>query len=402
MKKLFDKEAAKRFWNNIKKLFLRKPQNEGAAGKYLKYVSEDATEWADFPAFLNYKGIKDTYENLPKSGNVKGDVYTVKDSNSEYFWDQDETWNYIGRLVNMDGYVPLEGDSTITGYVRINGGLTVDADDGPTLTIGAMKGSLNGNFDISDSLIVGKDNETKTGAYHSASIGEGCSVHGEDTVAAGYYLITPVVKGAFACGQYNSIANAPIFSVGNGNSESDRSNIFEINKNNGAFFNTLTTFNNKAYFKNDLTSFSGQILCEGPAVFNGKNIFNGTVDFSNLVTFKNNINVTLRKNPIEIKEGGYYSYDIEQDKIIAIPSLSANTYSKTVIILNNKVSSGSTFTVKFIWGNNQVGNSIQFTKPLSAMSISGKIITIENILGYPIISSSDFSYMINHSSGPVS
>ena len=38
MKKLFDKEAAKRFWNNIKKLFVRKPQNKGAAGKYLNII----------------------------------------------------------------------------------------------------------------------------------------------------------------------------------------------------------------------------------------------------------------------------------------------------------------------------------------------------------------------------
>lgn len=100
----------------------------------------------------------------------------------------------------MTGYVPLEGDSTITGYIRIDGGLIVDADDGPTLTIGTMEGSLRGNFDISNSLTVGKDNERKSNAYYSAAIGEGCFVRGEDTVAAGYYVVTPVVKGALACG----------------------------------------------------------------------------------------------------------------------------------------------------------------------------------------------------------
>lgn len=81
-------------------------------------------------------------------------------------------------------------------------------------------------------------------------------------------------------------------------------------------------------------------------------------DFENLVTFKDNINVVLRRNPTEIKEGGYYRYDITQDKTITIPNLSEDTYSKTVIILNNKVPSGSTFTVNFTWGGDKVGDDI--------------------------------------------
>ena len=115
MKKLFDKEAAKRFWNNIKKLFLRKPQNEGAAGKYLKYISEDATEWADFPAFLTYKGIVDTFDMLPKQAN-KGDVYTIStgaQAGAEYFY-TGKGWEYAGKLIDTNTpIVEHNGDGTI-------------------------------------------------------------------------------------------------------------------------------------------------------------------------------------------------------------------------------------------------------------------------------------------------
>lgn len=282
MKKLFDKDAAKRFWNNIKKLFVRKPQNEGAAGKYLKYVSEDSTEWADFPAFLNYKGVKDTYEDLPKSGNVKGDVYTVKDSNAEYFWDQDETWNYIGRLVDMNGYVPLEGDSTITGYIKIDGGLIVNADDGPTLTIGTMKGSLRGDFDVTHRL----------------------------TVGAG---------------------------------------IFEnVNK--------PTTTNNMLY------------IDEG------------------------------KVSKIEITDS-----DIEinlPDKFKPNESVEGEVYSKTILIIVNKITnSGSTYRLKLKYNGKDLGDSFPFTKLPVSSTISGTVITIQNILGYPIVSSENFSYMNSYISG---
>ena len=121
MKKLFDKEAAKRFWNNIKKLFLRKPQNEGAAGKYLKYVSEDATEWADFPAFLTYKGTTPTETTLRKIQATKGDVYTVVETKAEWFYDGAD-WEYIGDLVGGE-FVKTAGD-TMKGILTTDYGFT--------------------------------------------------------------------------------------------------------------------------------------------------------------------------------------------------------------------------------------------------------------------------------------
>ena len=121
MKKLFDKEAAKRFWNNIKKLFLRKPQNKGAAGKYLKYVSEDATEWADFPAFLTYKGTTPTETTLRKIQATKGDVYTVVETKAEWFYDGTD-WEYIGDLVGGE-FVKTAGD-TMKGILTTDYGFT--------------------------------------------------------------------------------------------------------------------------------------------------------------------------------------------------------------------------------------------------------------------------------------
>lgn len=138
MKKLFDKEAAKRFWNNIKKLFVRKPQNEGAAGKYLKYVSEDATEWADFPAFLNYKGTKPDQASLKNIEDpVKGDVYTVLDSNAEFFYNG-ANWEYIGDVIggSVSGeYVKKTGD-VMTGVLTTDYGFTDSKENTFTLNKG--------------------------------------------------------------------------------------------------------------------------------------------------------------------------------------------------------------------------------------------------------------------------
>lgn len=138
MKKLFDKEAAKRFWNNIKKLFVRKPQNEGAAGKYLKYVSENATEWADFPTFLNYKGTKPDQASLKNIEDpVKGDVYTVLDSNAEFFYNG-ANWEYIGDVIggSVSGeYVKKTGDM-MTGVLTTDYGFTDSKENTFTLNKG--------------------------------------------------------------------------------------------------------------------------------------------------------------------------------------------------------------------------------------------------------------------------
>lgn len=212
MKKLFDKEAAKRFWNNIKKLFLRKPQNEGAAGKYLKYVSEDATEWADFPAFLTYKGTTPTETTLRKIQATKGDVYTVVETKAEWFYDGSD-WEYIGDLVGGE-FVQKAGD-TMTGMLmmkfindkgienRINiQGNSIDVyHDGNTASAVKIKrdqftlADKDGNIVFKVKMTGGKD----------IQIGKGA---GNNQIVVGSKLsVSTPEAGAFAFGDTNEIGN---------------------------------------------------------------------------------------------------------------------------------------------------------------------------------------------------
>ena len=122
MKKLFDFDQAKRFWGHIKDLFLPKPKNEGSFGKYLKFVSEDTTEWADFPAALVFKGVVDTFEQLPEKAE-RGDLYHITggdQAGAEYFYTV-KSWEYVGQLIKFDEdkYVQKVGD-TMTGPLVIS------------------------------------------------------------------------------------------------------------------------------------------------------------------------------------------------------------------------------------------------------------------------------------------
>ena len=108
MKKLFDFDQAKRFWGHIKDLFLPKPKNEGSFGKYLKFVSEDTTEWADFPTALVFKGVVDSFEQLPNKAE-RGDLYHITggdQAGAEYFY-TGESWEYVGQLVKVT-YKPAD------------------------------------------------------------------------------------------------------------------------------------------------------------------------------------------------------------------------------------------------------------------------------------------------------
>lgn len=53
---------------------------------------------------MNYKGSKDTYAELPTSGNRNGDVWHVVSDGGEYAWNGTE-WEALGMLVDLAGYV---------------------------------------------------------------------------------------------------------------------------------------------------------------------------------------------------------------------------------------------------------------------------------------------------------
>ena len=58
---------------------------------------------ADISAALIYKGTKATVDELPTTGNKKGDVWTVIDNGAEYVWDG-SNWQYLGQALDLSGY----------------------------------------------------------------------------------------------------------------------------------------------------------------------------------------------------------------------------------------------------------------------------------------------------------
>lgn len=78
-----------------------------AQGKALKTLVDELK--ASVAAALDYKGTKDTYEELPTEGNKKGDVWNVVGAHgsipagTNYAWDG-TTWDPLGGTVDLSGY----------------------------------------------------------------------------------------------------------------------------------------------------------------------------------------------------------------------------------------------------------------------------------------------------------
>lgn len=78
-----------------------------AQGKALKTLVDELK--ASVAAALDYKGTKDTYEELPAEGNKKGDVWNVVGAHgttpagTNYAWDG-TTWDPLGGTIDLSGY----------------------------------------------------------------------------------------------------------------------------------------------------------------------------------------------------------------------------------------------------------------------------------------------------------
>lgn len=78
-----------------------------AQGKALKTLVDELK--ASVAAALDYKGTKDTYEELPAEGNKKGDVWNVvrahgtTPAGTNYAWDG-TTWDPLGGTIDLSGY----------------------------------------------------------------------------------------------------------------------------------------------------------------------------------------------------------------------------------------------------------------------------------------------------------
>lgn len=78
-----------------------------AQGKALKTLIDDLK--ASVAAALDYKGTKDSYDQLPSSGNKKGDVWNVvaahgtTPAGTNYAWDGAK-WDSLGGTIDLSGY----------------------------------------------------------------------------------------------------------------------------------------------------------------------------------------------------------------------------------------------------------------------------------------------------------
>lgn len=81
-------------------------------GEYLLLQLKDVIE---DNSMLDFKGRVDSVEDLPSTGNKKGDVYTVGPESQlnrpEYFW-TGTSWEYFGQIVDLSGYATLQEVTT--------------------------------------------------------------------------------------------------------------------------------------------------------------------------------------------------------------------------------------------------------------------------------------------------
>lgn len=80
---------------------------------------------SDLASALTYKGSKDTYAELPKSDNQKGDVWNVVGANgttpagTNYAWDG-ENWDPLGGTVDLSAFLTEDNFESIS-QTDING-----------------------------------------------------------------------------------------------------------------------------------------------------------------------------------------------------------------------------------------------------------------------------------------
>ena len=70
---------------------------------------------SDISTIYKWKGSKDTYDQLPTEGNSVGDIWNVKDTNMNYGWTEDGTWDPLGSPVEISPITNEAIDSIIAG-----------------------------------------------------------------------------------------------------------------------------------------------------------------------------------------------------------------------------------------------------------------------------------------------
>lgn len=70
---------------------------------------------SDISTVYKWKGSKDTYDQLPTEGNTVGDVWNIKDTNMNYGWTEDGTWDPLGSPVEISPITNEAIDSIVAG-----------------------------------------------------------------------------------------------------------------------------------------------------------------------------------------------------------------------------------------------------------------------------------------------
>ena len=70
---------------------------------------------SDISTVYKWKGSKDTYDQLPTEGNSVGDIWNVKDTNMNYGWTEDGTWDPLGSPVEISLITNEAIDSIVAG-----------------------------------------------------------------------------------------------------------------------------------------------------------------------------------------------------------------------------------------------------------------------------------------------
>ena len=70
---------------------------------------------SDISTVYRWKGSKDTYDQLPTEGNTVGDIWNVKDTNMNYGWTEDGTWDPLGSPVEISPITNEAIDSIVAG-----------------------------------------------------------------------------------------------------------------------------------------------------------------------------------------------------------------------------------------------------------------------------------------------
>ena len=70
---------------------------------------------SDISTVYRWKGSKDTYDQLPTEGNAVGDIWNVKDTNMNYGWTEDGTWDPLGSPVEISPITNEAIDSIVAG-----------------------------------------------------------------------------------------------------------------------------------------------------------------------------------------------------------------------------------------------------------------------------------------------